>query len=142
MLFMPWRDENVGYNTFEESYTKNQQILVPLHKQYENLNDVIEEAQETQDVTKYDDDEQDVVDDSNITDCLSMIDKYGFNDPDREENLKTYDLATDIKELKNKQHTNGDSYDQNVDSSGYNMSDEEYANVMHSLNSMNYVHTL
>ena len=54
MLFMPWRDENVdllcGYNTYEESYTENQQLIVPLHKQYENFNDVIEESKETQDV--------------------------------------------------------------------------------------------
>ena len=101
------------------------------------FNDVIEESKETQDVTKYDDD-QDDVDDSNITECLSMIDKYGFYDPDRDENLKTYDLATDIKELKNRQHAKDDSYDPNVDSSGYNMSDEEYANVMCSLNKEQY----
>ena len=137
MLFMPWRDENVdllcGYNTYEESYTENQQLIVPLHKQYENFNDVIEESKETQDVTKYDDD-QDDIDDSNIMECLSMIDKYGFYYPDRDENLKTYDLATDIKQLKNRQHIKHDSYDPNVDSSGYNMSDEEYTNVMRSLN--------
>ena len=96
---MPWRDKNVdllcGYNTYEESYTENQQLIVPLRKQYENFNDVIEESKETQDVTKYDDD-QDDIDDSNIMECLSMIDKYGFYDPDRDENLKTYELATDI----------------------------------------------
>ena len=138
---MPWRDENVdllcGYNTYEESYTENQQLIVPLRKQYENFNDVIEESKETQDVTKYDDD-QDDIDDSNIMECLSMIDKYGFYDPDRDENLKTYDLATDIKQLKNRQHIKHDSYDPNVDSSGYNMSDEEYTNVMHSLNKQQY----
>ena len=141
MLFMPWRDENVdllcGYNTYEESYTENQQLIVPLRKQYENFNDVIEESKETQDVTKYDDD-QDDIDDSNIMECLSMIDKYGFYDPDRDENLKTYDLATDIKQLKNRQHIKHDSYDPNVDSSGYNMSDEEYTNVMHSPNKQQY----
>ena len=67
-----------------------------------------------------------------------MIDKYGFYEPDRDKNLKTYDLATNIKELKNKKHTNDDSYGPNVDSSGYNMSDEEYANVMYSLNKEQY----
>ena len=128
-----------GYNTYEESYTENQQLIVPLRKQYENFNDVIEESKETQDVTKYDDD-QDDIDDSNIMEHLSMIDKYGFYDHDRDENLKTYDLATDIKQLKNRQHIKHDSYDPNVDSSGYsyNMSDEEYTNVMRSLNKQQY----
>ena len=45
---------------------KNQQLIVPLCRQWENFNDVIEESKETQDVTKCDDD-QDDVDDSNIT---------------------------------------------------------------------------
>ena len=52
--------------------------------------------------------------------------------------ISKHDLATDIKQLKNRQHIKHDSYDPNVDSSGYNMSAEEYTNVMRSLNKQQY----
>ena len=93
MLFLPWRNEKTDLkgncNSYKERYMMHKDDIEKIHIQYENLNEDLEEALENAASKEYEE---------NISTLGEDVENnnFGFFDPDREENLKQYDIGPDL----------------------------------------------
>ena len=131
MLFLPWRNEeddlSGGFQTYEGHYMAKQSLIAPMRKKYEKFNDslelAIEEAENADLDDMYDDMDVEIL---NNDMPQSDKDDYGFFDPDRPEEQRQYDIGHDMGM--------GETYDTEVNCSTAPMPDEEYVELMQSLN--------
>ena len=104
-----------------------QSLIAPIRKKYEKFNDSLELAIEEVENADLDDmyDDMDVAI-LNRDMPKSDKDDYGFSDPDRPEEQRQYDTGHDMGM--------GEKYDTEVNCSTASMPDEEYVELMQSLN--------
>ena len=131
MLFLPWRNEeddlSGGFQTYEEHYMAKQSLMAPMRKKYEKFNDSLELAIE--EVENADlDDMYDDMDAAILNSDMPQSDKddHEFFDPDRPEEQRQYDIGHDMGM--------GKKYATEVNCSTGPMPDEEYVELMQSLN--------
>ena len=131
MLFLPWRNEEEdlygAFKTYEEHYKAKKQIIAPIRKKYEKYNEELEAAVEEMENEEFDDIYDDI--DAEIKKrSMSQADKdeYGFFYPDRPEEHRTYDIRHDMGM--------GQKYTTEVHASHCEMTDQEYLQIMQSLN--------
>ena len=131
MLFLPWRNEETdlygGFKTYEEHYKVKNQLIAPIRKKYEKYNEELEVAVEKIENEEFDD-MYDDIDREIINRGMSQADKdeYGIFDSDRPEEHRQYDIGHDMG-LEQK-------YTTEVHASHCEMTDEEYLQIMQSLN--------
>ena len=93
MLFLPWRNEETDLKgnceLYKERYMMHKDDIEKIHLQYENFNEDLEEALENAASKEYKE---------NISTDGEDVENnnFGFFDPDRDENLKQYDIGPDL----------------------------------------------
>ena len=111
----------------EEHYIAKQSLIAPMRKKYEKFNDSLELAIEEVENADLDDmyDDMDAV---LLNSGMPQSDKddYGFFDPDRPEEQRQYDIGHDMGM--------GEKYATEVNCLTAPMTDEEYVELMQSLN--------
>ena len=127
MLFRPWKNEEQDlldkYDSYEDSYKAYKKQIIPNQKKYERYNDLLEEAVKEVDANPETDNE----DDENTEQVtVTNLPDYAYFDPQRDERLLRADLASDMRLNLH--------YDSEVDLFGTHMNDQEYLNIMRSLN--------
>ena len=124
MLFRPWKNEEQDlldkYDTYENSYKSYKKQIIPNQKKYEQYNVLLKEAVEDVDANAETDDE----DTDQVT--VTNLPDYAYFNPQRDERLLRTDLASDMGLNL--------CYDNEVDLFGTHMNDQEYVNIMRSLN--------
>ena len=127
MLFYPWKNENTDlkgrFKTFQNSYNAKRTQIVPNQKKYECYNDILEEAVEEANANPDTDDEED---DESQQESITNLPDYAYFDPERDERLLRTDIGNDMGLTLR--------YDNEVDLFGTQMNDEEYQQIMRSLN--------
>ena len=127
MLFYPWKNENTDlkgrFKSFENSYNAKKKQIVPNQKKYERYNDILEEAVEEANANPDSDDEED---DESQQETITNLPDYAYFDPERDERLLRTDIGNDMGLTLR--------YDNEVDLFGTQMNDEEYQQIMRSLN--------
>ena len=93
MLFLPWRNEEADLkgncNSYIERYMMDKDDIEKIHIHYEKFNEDLEEALENGASKEYE--ENISTNDEDVENST-----FGFFDPDCDENLKQYDIGTDL----------------------------------------------
>ena len=140
MLFYPWKIESVdliaGSKSYEDNYKKKQKQIEVVHKEYEQYNDVLEEAIENAEVHERGD--ENINDDEEIN-TVSNMDKYAFLYPDRHDIFKKLWHWTRFtrETFKRKSKPTCEKYETKVNCSGVHITDDEYIQHMRTLNKNN-----
>ena len=135
MLFLPWRDEETDLKgnceSFKERYMMEKDDIKKIHVHYEKFNEDFEEAIENGISREYEDI-------SSVNGEEVENNSFGFFDPDRDDNLKQYDIGPDLYIGNKKKKLQKRRYDTEVDWSGLHMNRDEYRSVMQMLNNKQY----
>ena len=93
MLFFPWRNEDTylkgNCDSYKEKYMMHKDDIEKIRIHYEKFNEDLEEALENAASKEYEE---------NISTSGEEVENntFGFFDPDRDENLKQYDIGIDL----------------------------------------------
>ena len=110
----------------EEHYKTKKQLIASVRKKYEKYNEleaVVEEMENEEFDDMYDDIDAEI---KNRGMSQADKDEYGFFDPDRPEEHRQYDIGHDMGM--------GQKYTTKVHASHCEMTDQEYLQIMQSLN--------
>ena len=93
MLFFPWRNEDTDLkgncDSYKEKYMMHKDDIEKIRIHYKKFNEDLEEALENAASKAYEE---------NISTSGEELENntFGFFDPDRDENLKQYDIGVDL----------------------------------------------
>ena len=93
MLFLPWRNEETDLkancNSYKDRYMMHKDDIEKISVHYEKFSEDLEEALENAASQEYEE---------NISTNGEELENntFGFFDPDRDENLKEYDIGPDL----------------------------------------------
>ena len=93
MLFLPWRDEETDLKgnceSYKERYMMEKDDIKKIRVHYEKFNEDLEEAIENGISREYEDI-------ASVNGEEVENNSFGFFDPDRDDNLKQYDIGPDL----------------------------------------------
>ena len=130
MLFLPWRNEETDLkancDSYKEKYIMHKYDIEKIHIHYEKFNEDLEEALQNAASKEYEE---------NISTNGEEVgnNTFGFFDPDRDENLKQYDIGIDLGIGTKKKKLREKPYQ-----TGLHMNNDEYRSIMQMLNNKQY----